>query len=705
MTQRGDEHMQGMKNGTEDSRDTIQVSKEEPTGAKKDPREPNQYSKDQSADAKLRSLTLPEKDLVEGYLRGVWEAAKEIVDEEIADGATGPLGTVLQQGDSRSQRSAELTTAGLPAFLAEIAENTHLVPPGVGATAEPGELQRGEAVGPTEKGMAPAETPIDEGFLSPGARLLRLRTHLFSSNTPAQILRLLREEIAEALIQLRDLVAAPRDQQVDLVILALRRLPHPWILGTVGLLPDAAGYLLRGRTTDELLPDELSTLAAIGDLIPAEGGVQAGGSSVYAPYFGGHYYHRVVAACVRSASSGGSLSEQHRNILGINLNNLIVESERILREHRVPEPALGQLRAVERRLLYIGVHFGREQAELAHSEEQLVTVLKPLMDALKPPDSTYSLDPTAVARTVFPLVSVGTVMRPTNTAPADVREAIECVLTLTGALVTSVLAREHLAGSRYFNAAVCLLRASRSAELARVRMVLNGMGLWWALRLGRGVKDALTSGDGTDCAVNLFGAAVDLVRGEQMEYGPLLQELLSAVLAWVNGPLRLPDHRARLMQSAERLRLDAVPLAKPSPEALQAAITKLLNAFCGSAPPTTSLAEAATWSGATAAELVGNHFGDDYRRPAFEHLSELAREAAAAIESPVATLRRVLEPALKADDNIEPGILLTYLVEDWDGKRAIRELWNKTWHQAIRPCDDLARVIREVTDPLVAQSV
>lgn len=74
------------------------------------------------------------------------------------------------------------------------------------------------------------------------------------------------------------------------------------------------------------------------------------------------------------------------------------------------------------------------------------------------------------------------------------------------------------AASSFFNAGVELLRGKnagtfRATELAvvtRLRVVVNALGLWWALHFGESeIERALTVGDGLDCAVNLFGALTD----------------------------------------------------------------------------------------------------------------------------------------------------------------------------------------------------
>lgn len=113
----------------------------------------------------------------------------------------------------------------------------------------------------------------------------------------------------------------------------------------------------------------------------------------------------------------------------------------------------------------------------------------------------------------------------------------------------------------FFNAGVALLRGGnrRRTEAIKAQLVINALGLWWATWLANGDgKLALGTYNGSDCAVNLFGALDDLderLRDSLRSGMSALWSALAAEREWKGSDIARSDI-ARLERAAERLGLE-----------------------------------------------------------------------------------------------------------------------------------------------------
>lgn len=130
--------------------------------------------------------------------------------------------------------------------------------------------------------------------------------------------------------------------------------------------------------------------------------------------------------------------------------------------------------------------------------------------------------------------------------------------------------------SAFFNAGVAILRTGsrRSAPVVTARIVLNVLGLWWALHLSSGDEiKGLEAYNGGDCAVNLMGALTDLDKGMigRLRDGSLPQ--LWAGLHAMRGEIGGADSQ-RIAKSAEEMELEKSPSREDEP--LMVAVTRFL---------------------------------------------------------------------------------------------------------------------------------
>lgn len=95
-------------------------------------------------------------------------------------------------------------------------------------------------------------------------------------------------------------------------------------------------------------------------------------------------------------------------------------------------------------------------------------------------------------------------------------DSAETVLRyLLAGLVRAQMGAEDRCASSFFNAALADRRSREHDDQSNQKerdcffAVANAMGLFWALELNPQIVEALTSGDGHDCAVNMFGGLAD----------------------------------------------------------------------------------------------------------------------------------------------------------------------------------------------------
>jgi hypothetical protein len=155
--------------------------------------------------------------------------------------------------------------------------------------------------------------------------------------------------------------------------------------------------------------------------------------------------------------------------------------------------------------------------------------------------------------------------------------SIQAVLESAGAVSSILCGTPESVTPRLFNAGVSVLRVpgGRSAEGARARLILNGVGLLWGVSL----RDTLADIDTAmfSSAVNYVGAASDL--HEMVGDSAVWSSLVGAVTA-VAGLSELTsavEHHARLIQSSERLNLGA--LRAPERAELVATLVRGLQAL------------------------------------------------------------------------------------------------------------------------------
>ncbi len=133
--------------------------------------------------------------------------------------------------------------------------------------------------------------------------------------------------------------------------------------------------------------------------------------------------------------------------------------------------------------------------------------------------------------------------------------------------------------SAFFNAGVAILRAGnrRSPPFATARIVVNALGLWWALHLSAVADEkALGPYNGGNCAVNLMGALTDLDP-------PKLDRLRTASLPGLWAGLFVTREAIgaadfqRIAKSAEEMKLPEQPMGNDV--LLKAAVSAFLVQF------------------------------------------------------------------------------------------------------------------------------
>lgn len=121
------------------------------------------------------------------------------------------------------------------------------------------------------------------------------------------------------------------------------------------------------------------------------------------------------------------------------------------------------------------------------------------------------------------VVAIDELMRnPMTGAGADPLEYFQWAFNEAAAALARLALKDRFpdAPGSFFNSGVSLLRLSGAIKLggtsseanpwvAYVRVLTNGLGLWWSLMAPEDWEDALEKRDGLDCAVNLMGAIVD----------------------------------------------------------------------------------------------------------------------------------------------------------------------------------------------------
>jgi hypothetical protein len=200
--------------------------------------------------------------------------------------------------------------------------------------------------------------------------------------------------------------------------------------------------------------------------------------------------------------------------------------------------------------------------------------------------------------------------------PADMARA-ESAAAVTAALVRT---RHSQVAARLYNAAVSLIAATGSpANPLRARMLLNALGLRWALIYGSDLIDAMDEYEGLDCAFAFLRAARQyederLNQGASWPAVTRLMELLAEL------PRQLPHDRPGMITGLARLSEIANQVRQPgaasrdsiSAAELAGAVAAAIDEFRSAKGPPASadqeadLFDTAALIGMTFTDILGN---------------------------------------------------------------------------------------------------
>jgi hypothetical protein len=262
----------------------------------------------------------------------------------------------------------------------------------------------------------------------------------------------------------------------------------------------------------------------------------------------------------------------------------------------------------------------------------------------------------------------------------------------------AILRQEDRAAAGFFNAGVALIRLRRRAKpIVAARILLNISGLYWALELNPRLEDALNSGDGSDCAVNLFGALTEWKKLQGTDLSPDWRRLASQLLG-ARGLVEEAD-LFRLQNSWNELEFDLESSRPPSPteDAMRQSVlscSRALDAAVGFSVPrlegdTRALAERVE---AIFASLANEPDAspEALRQPILATLSEMGR----AVADPVGTFVREWG---EIQDAGGPAVLAGRVTPDG---------WQRVKGDSQKPVTALAPIVRAALNkqPIVAET-
>jgi hypothetical protein len=552
-------------------------------------------------------------------------------------------------------------------------------------------------------------------------RLQLFDAFLAARGDPKALFLFTRGTLANALLDLQVRLKCTPVQVVDTALFMLRQYPPPF----AGFMPAIATQMRYTiETSRQCNSDWLATCSSLGDLLGMGQNYEASCRSVV-------YYHEALCGLWRDWSDGAPRPEPERrtqvHILSVTGNNLAAELGRIIQTRGRPREAAAmreQAAVVVRRLARcsIGAALQQPTADLASLDLTSLREL-PLFQAFNyefgsPPWEKFILMIRELANNSL-----------ANPLPEDSTQV--AYFEACAGVLRVALGEADRAASSFFNAGVSLLRAreqgSPRRQFALARLLLNTFGLQWALVLNsQDIRVALTTGDGMDCAVNLFGAAVDV---STVPPG-LKPEAKNAIanLAGVVGDMEsqlVPDglvesmEFGRLRRSWDRLGLSVEPrrstldtwvdictrIIQAVETELFPAKAQLADAGSGNAselavssdvksPEKTSFDMAAAMR--STAILTRRIFEESLfedPRPQRDELWQVLGEMAKQMDDPVGMFQAAYAPYMEGAGADELGS--SHASPLIDAGIVTQEQWSAFWNSRMVPCDLLGDAFRK----------
>jgi len=152
------------------------------------------------------------------------------------------------------------------------------------------------------------------------------------------------------------------------------------------------------------------------------------------------------------------------------------------------------------------------------------------------------------------------------------------LLEAAGAIAVAAMGRVQLAPSRLYNSGVTLLRARETDQrslMLRLRVVVNAVGLLWALLSDDDVMTVLVENDGLDCMVSLMAAIADA-----LDAGAVQRSVVLATVSGIESIRSAPGFKGRADLDWDRLDtyLNRIP-ARPDPDT-SLTISRLVGSIC-----------------------------------------------------------------------------------------------------------------------------
>jgi len=346
-----------------------------------------------------------------------------------------------------------------------------------------------------------------------------------STVLPATIQRLERERLGT------------RVMRTDAVLVALRRMPDVLVqhLG-FPLAPWLRSYIEQERVIND---DWLATLGSIGDTF------SNGDQDALVLLRGITLWHELELLLLDEWKDPANLTDSDvpsgvLRLAAINCHNIAAQIARIdqnrQRDERGPDRRMYD---VIRKLTRVSLAFSIKTAAVADKEvmHSIFQVLG-LNGGTSKGSGKEKFDPRLA-------VLIDQLAQVPRAIALDDRPLAVSYLEASAAMARTVIKdRDIRTSAALFNSGVRLVAVRREGPTekrlpsSRLRLLLNSLGLWWALRNDEpDVPRALGPGDGLDCCVNLFGAADDIGRSQLQEDHllNLLVSLAKAVAAFVHS--------------------------------------------------------------------------------------------------------------------------------------------------------------------------
>ncbi len=509
-------------------------------------------------------------------------------------------------------------------------------------------------------------------------------------NVP-RLYEFLRTVVAQTLETMQRMDNVRMVEAVDTAVIVLHRLPPQFAESLIELIPKLRELIEQERKPTS---DWLTTCGALGDLLdvpPRRGRLL---SIVY--------YDEVLCAMHRVWQDPERIGEgpppaDEIRVVQVQANNLAGRIADLARDSAGEEQTSDTARRVVGRLLEIAVAMGILHEMQAPARPVAPALVEELPLFARAVDSVRDLLPTAV---VFDEALNVVVALP---LPADSLEL--AYLEAVSGVVRADLQRRDRVASAFFNCGVTLLRAAsktgRTLPVLLVRMLVNALGLFWALRLQRDdVLGALRDADGLDCAVNLHGAATELRRSASVlpeRVQEPFERLARALRALVEsvGEGWLPSERPdvlRLRAAWEELRiLPGTPpaSAEADPNGLcEALVAALSRELLKDGPPTDS-GDAVRWS----AVIVRRSFEEILLSGDTTLITQIGTEIAGVIrrfrsrsESPRGTLSEAYADFVKEGPLVPAGIVTA-------------KQWGELVAESRQPCKSLGEAFHMLRPP------